>query len=476
MGTPSAGGPGAPGAMWGGRFAAPADPLFRAVNDSLGVDWRLAREDIQGSIAWASGLERAGVLSRAEYDRLVEALKTVEHEAAECAGSPVESGAEDVHSWVEQRLIALVGDLGKKLHTGRSRNDQVATDFRLWLRAALDERAAELRAVRAALLRLAQRHDGVVMPGYTHLQRAQPILLAHWALAYEEMLFRDTARLRDARARVDECPLGCGALAGTAYPVDRAAIARDLAFAGPCANSLDAVASRDFALEALAASAICGVTLSRLAEDLILYFTDEFAFLRIADSMTSGSSLMPQKKNPDAIELLRAKCGRLCAEFQALAVVMKGLPLAYNKDMQEDKRGTFAAMDELSICLRVGARMLDAATFEAARCRTAALGGYANATDLADYLVERGVPFREAHDRVGRLVRVALARSVPLEDLPLETLRETCPELDEGVYARLSPEACLERRAALGGTAPQRVGEALRRSLARLEHEEAGQR
>jgi len=314
------------------------------------------------------------------------------------------------------------------------------------------------------------------MPGYTHLQRAQPILLAHWALAYEEMLTRDTGRLRDARTRVDECPLGCGALAGTAYPVDRAAIARDLAFAAPCANSLDAVASRDFALEALSVSAIASLSLSRLAEDLIIYFTDEFGFMRLSDSMTSGSSLMPQKKNPDALELLRAKSGRLCGEFSTLAMVMKGLPLAYNKDMQEDKRAVFAAMDELSLCLRVGVRVLDAASFDPARCRAAALGGYANATDLADVLVEHGVPFREAHERVGRLVRIAISRGLPLEDLPLETLREVCPELDERVYARLSPEACLDRRAALGGTAPRQVREALGRARRRLGHEEAGQR
>lgn len=462
--------------MWGGRFETGADPLFRAVNDSLAVDWRLVREDVQGSLAWAAGLLGAGVLSRAEYERLIEALRVVEGEALERATPPVESGAEDVHSWVEQRLIALVGDLGKKLHTGRSRNDQVATDFRLWLRAAIDHRVSELRALRAGLLRLADRHEGVVMPGYTHLQRAQPVLLAHWALAYEEMLSRDTGRLLGARDRLDECPLGCGALAGTAYAVDRAAIARELSFGRPCANSLDAVASRDFALEALAAAAICAVNLSRLAEDLVVFFTDEFGFLRLSDSMTSGSSLMPQKKNPDALELLRAKCGRLCGEFGTLAMVMKGLPLAYNKDMQEDKRAVFASFDELSLCLRVGARVIDAATFDADRCRAAALGGYANATDLADCLVERGVPFREAHDRVGRLVRVALGQGLPLEGLSMTTIREVCPELDERVYARLSPEACLARRAAFGGTAPERVREALQSARGRLALEEAGQR
>ncbi|MCW5754410.1 MAG: argininosuccinate lyase [Phycisphaeraceae bacterium] len=456
--------------MWGGRFASAADPLFRAVNDSLPVDWRLVEADILGSRAWAGALARAGVLTHDEAARLHTALDAVLEEARARSSPPTESGAEDVHSWVEQRLIAIVGPLGKKLHTGRSRNDQVATDLRLWLREALDARIAELRALQRALVALAQRHAADhVLPGYTHLQRAQPVLLGHWCLAYVDMLERDIGRFADARLRGNQCPLGCAALAGTAYPVDRHALAAELGFDAPAANSLDAVSDRDGVLEVLASASICAMHLSRLAEELILYATDEFGFIRLEDAMTSGSSLMPQKKNPDALELLRGKAGGFLGAFVALLATMKGLPLAYNKDMQEDKAPLFRAMDELSLCLLVGTRVLAGVTFDPNRCREAARGGHANATDLADYLVERGVPFRDAHEHVGRLVRLAIERGVTLEALPIEVMRSVCPEIGPDVAAHLSLEAGLARRNAYGGTSVERVSATLAEAHARLE-------
>lgn len=449
------------GAMWGGRFEDGPDPLFRAVNDSLAIDWRLVGEDIAGSIAWAGALAGAGVLSEDERASLVGALRAIGEEASGLVQPPLESGAEDVHTWVEMRVTDRLGDLGRKLHTGRSRNDQVATDLRLWLRGALDERLGEIDRLKRALLDLAEREIETVMPGYTHLQRAQPILVAHWCLAYCEMLGRDVDRMHDARRRMNRCPLGCGALAGTAYAIDRDALARDLGFDGPCLNSLDAVADRDFVLDALNAATACGLHLSRLAEELVLYCSGEFGFVTIEDAMTSGSSLMPQKKNPDALELVRAKSARLIGHQTAFASLLKALPLAYNKDLQEDKRVVFEAMDELSLVVRVMARLLGGVRFDRERCERAAMGGYANATDLADEIVAVGVPFRGAHEIVGRLVREAMARGVPLEGLALEEIQAACPGLDDQIRGRLTLGASLERRSALGGTSPGRVRAAL---------------
>lgn len=442
--------------------------MFRAVNDSLAVDWRLVEQDIAGSIAWAGALAGAGVLTSAERTALADALGAVGDEARAMDGPPVESGAEDVHTWVEQRVTARLGELGRKLHTGRSRNDQVATDLRLWLRGALDARLGEIRGLQRALIELGEREIATIMPGYTHLQRAQPILVAHWALAYVRMLSRDAARVADARSRGNRCPLGCGALAGTAYAIDRAALARELGFDGPSLNSLDAVADRDFVLEAINAAALCGLHLSKLAEELVLFCSGEFSFVTIADAMTSGSSLMPQKKNPDALELVRAMAGRLIGVQTGFACALKGLPLAYNKDLQEDKRAVFGAMDDLSLMLRVMVRLLGGVRFDAARCGEAARGGYANATDLADELVAVGVAFRDAHEIVGQLVREAIGRGVALEELPIEVIRAACPALDDRVRERLTLGASLDRRAALGGTAPARVRGALAEARAQL--------
>ena len=459
-------------ALWGGRFESGPDELFMRLNNSLRFDWRLWRQDIRGSIAWAVALERACALSSHERERLLAALNEIEAELAAAqdpAGLIVASNDEDIHSFVEARLIARIGDLGKKLHTGRSRNDQVATDLRLWVRDEIGARTQELHAACTALLHFAQRETSTVLPGYTHLQRAQPVLMAHWALAYVEMFERDAERFSSAARAASVCPLGSGALAGTAYPIDREALARDLGFERPTRNSLDGVSDRDFVLDTLAAAATCSVHLSRLAEDLIIYSSGEFAFVELSDRVTSGSSLMPQKKNPDALELLRGKCGRILGAHVSLLTTLKGLPLAYNKDLQEDKEPLFDAMEQLSMCLRVVPIVFEGIRVNREACLRAAKGGYSNATDLADYLVGKGVPFREAHEVVGRCVRRAIELSKALDETPIEELRAIDPRIESDVFARLTIEAGLEARDVPGGTAPRRVAEALREARSRLQ-------
>ncbi len=445
-----------------GRFEGDADPLFRAINDSLAFDYRLAAQDIRASIAWAGAIHRAGVLTADEHARLVEGLAVLGREVECDPRAPLSGGRdEDVHSWVERRLTESLGPLGRKLHTGRSRNDQVATDLRLWTRDAIDERLVELRGARRSLIALARREGATIMPGYTHLQRAQPILFAHWCLAYEAMLERDARRFDDARRRVNTCPLGSGALAGTTYAIDRAALARDLGFDAPTSNSLDAVSDRDFVVEVLGACAIAAMHASRLGEDLVLFGTREFAFVEFDDAVASGSSLMPQKKNPDAAELMRAKAGRVAGSLVSLLVALKGLPLAYNKDLQEDKEPLFEAMEHLALALRVAPRILGTLRVDRERCAGAALDGYANATELADYLVARGVAFRDAHDQVGRLVRRAIERHQRLEDLPMAELRALAPTIGDDVSGALRLEAGLSRREVPGGTGPQAVARAI---------------
>ncbi|MBL9001967.1 MAG: argininosuccinate lyase [Phycisphaerae bacterium] len=459
-------------ALWGGRFESGPDALFRAYNDSLRFDYRLAVHDIIGSIGWAKAIHRAGVLSDEELRTLESVLRGLVAVVLKDPAAPLsaESGAhaEDVHSWVEAELIRRVGPLGKKLHTGRSRNDQVATDLRLWTRDAIDARLAELKAAERSLVELAQRAAGTVMPGYTHLQRAQPVLMAHWALAYADMLSRDAQRFADARRRVNVCPLGSGALAGTAYPIDRMALAQDLGFDSPSTNSLDAVSDRDFVAETLAAAAICAAHLSRLGEDLVLYSSQEFGFIEFHDSVASGSSLMPQKKNPDAAELLRGKAGRIFGALTAMLTTLKGLPLAYNKDLQEDKEPLFDAMDNLSLSLRMVPKILDTLTVRRERCEAAAKGGYSNATDLADYLVGKGVPFREAHEQVGMAVRTAISRGVALEDMPLDELRKSCPACAQDVFERITLKRGFAAREVQGGTGPNHVAAEVTRRASEL--------
>ena len=444
-------------AIWAGRVQGGQDTLFRVFNDSLPFDRRLVQEDVEGSVAWAAAICRAGVITDDERARLEKALREIGALAAADPSMLVNAADEDVHSWVERELVARVGDLGKKLHTGRSRNDQVATDLRLWCMKQIRQRLAEIDAANESLLELAEREKDTVFPGFTHLQRAQPVLFAHWCLAYVEMLRRDADRFSDALDRVMRCPLGSGALAGTAYPIDRARLAKDLGFEGPTANSLDAVSDRDFVAELLAASAISMLHLLRMSEDLIFYATGEAAYIELGDDVSTGSSLMPQKKNPDACELIRGKTGRVIGALTGALATFKALPLAYNKDLQEDKEPLFDAMDTLSLCLRVTPRVLRSLKVDRDRARKAAIAGYANATELADYLVRKGVPFREAHGQVGLLVREAIRQGKPLEALTVEEMAKLAPKVEKDVYVTLTVDAAIGRRSVPGGTSPDQV-------------------
>jgi argininosuccinate lyase len=454
--------------LWSGRLPGALAPDFAALNRSLPVDRRLLAAELRASAAWARALVRAGVLVRKDAARIAAELARIGRAVAADPARLEASGAEDVHAFVEAELTARLGALGRRLHTGRSRNDQVATDLKLYLRERLVEVERAVLALMRALADLAVREAATVMPGYTHLQRAQPITAGHHALAYVEMLARDRARLADARARLATCPLGAGALAGTAFRVDRRAIARELGFAAPAANSLDAVSDRDHACEAAFCAALVMIHLSRFAEDWIFFASQEAGFLVLPDAVSTGSSLMPQKKNPDALELLRGKAGRVAGALQALLMTVKGLPLAYDKDLQEDKAALFDALDTAEACLCVAATTVAGARFDAARCRAAASSGHQNATDLADLLVAAGVPFRDAHARVGRAVRAALARGVELEDLGPAERAALLPELRGDLKRQLAPDAVVARRRELGGTAPARVRAAARAWQRRL--------
>ena len=455
-------------ALWGGRFTQAADQRFKHFNDSLRFDYRLAEQDITGSIAWSKALVTVNVLTREEQQRLEQSLAELLAEVRENPMQILESDAEDIHSWVEGKLIEKVGDLGKKLHTGRSRNDQVATDLKLWCKFQVNELISAVRAVQRALVETASAHQDVVMPGYTHLQRAQPITFAHWCLAYTEMLARDESRLEDALKRLDVSPLGCGALAGTAYPIDREQLAEWLGFASATRNSLDSVSDRDHALELMSHASISMIHLSRFAEDMIFFNSGEAGFIELSDKVTSGSSLMPQKKNPDALELIRGKCGRVQGALTGMMMTLKGLPLAYNKDMQEDKEGLFDALDTWLECLHMSCLVLEDIQLNSARCKEAAEQGYANSTELADYLVAKGVPFREAHHIVGEVVVAAIKQRIPLEQLSLEHFKQFSDTIEEDVYPLLSLESCLDKRNAKGGVASEQVTYAIEQARARL--------
>ncbi len=456
--------------MWGGRYEGVGpDELFRAANDSLTIDWRLVQQDIRGSVAWAGALCSCGVLTSSEHAQLAGALEALAEEAAKAPHPPVESGAEDVHSWVEMKLVERLGSLGKKLHTGRSRNDQVATDFRLWSRDAVGQIRQCALGVARALAKKAETHSADAFPAYTHLQLAQPVPFGHWCLAYVEMLERDIARLDGALARIDICPLGSGALAGTGYAIDRMALAQTLGFSGCSRNSLDAVSDRDFVIETLSVLSQLAVHLSRLAEDLIIYTSDEFRLVRLDDGVTSGSSLMPQKRNPDSLEIIRGACGSIIGAQVSLLITMKGLPLAYNKDMQFDKKPLFEAVDLSSVVLRLAERTISGLTLNTERAKQRAGAGYANATDVADLLVAAGVPFREAHDRVGQLVRLAEKRGTPIESLGESDLHEVVPELGVDSIRKLTVESVLVRRNAKGGSSPACVLAEAKAARLRLE-------
>ena len=449
-------------ALWGGRFTQEADQKFKFFNDSLRFDYRLALQDIDGSIGWAKAITSVGVLTEEEYQQLVAALKELRAEIEPKIEIILKDDAEDIHSWMESKLIEKVGDLGKKLHTGRSRNDQVAVDMKMWCKAQVIVMRERIRNLQEKLVLTAEASQHAVMPGYTHLQRAQPITFAHWCMAYFEMLERDYSRLTDAYKRMHTCPLGSGALAGTAYAIDRDALAKDLGFSIGTHNSLDSVSDRDHVLELLSNASISMVHLSRFAEDLIFFNSGESAFLELSDRVTSGSSLMPQKKNPDACELIRGKSGRVFGSLTGLLTTLKGLPLAYNKDMQEDKEGIFDAMETWQACLEIAALVLEDINVNVERTREAAQQGYSNATELADYLVAKGIPFREAHHIVGEAVVYAISKREPLEALSVAEFKQFHSVIDEDVYPILSLESCLEKRCAKGGVNPERVAEAIR--------------
>ncbi|MDN3627187.1 argininosuccinate lyase [Methylobacterium isbiliense] len=443
--------------MWGGRFASGPAEIMEEINASIGFDKRLAPQDIRGSLAHVAMLGRTGILPPADVAAIEAGLKTVQAEI-EAGSFTFARALEDIHMNVESRLREIVGPAAGRLHTARSRNDQVATDMRLWVRDTLDALDAQAADLQRALAEAALRHAGTVMPGFTHLQSAQPVTFGHHLLAYVEMLGRDRGRFRDARARLNECPLGAAALAGTSFPIDRHDTARALGFDRPTANSLDSVADRDFALEALAAAAIAAVHLSRFAEEIVIWTSAQFGFVRLSDRFTTGSSIMPQKRNPDAAELVRAKAGRVIGALSGLLIVMKGLPLAYSKDMQEDKEGTFDALQTLSLCLAAMAGMVRDLEPVPEVLKQAAGAGYATATDLADWLVrELGLPFRDAHHVTGRLVGLASARGVGLEALTLPEMQAEEPRITDAVYAVLGVENSVASRTSYGGTAPGNV-------------------
>ncbi|RBM38435.1 argininosuccinate lyase [Vibrio tarriae] len=455
-------------ALWGGRFTQAADSRFKAFNDSLRFDYRLAEQDIVGSIAWSKALVSVNVLSVQEQQQLEQALNQLLQSVQQDPEQILASDAEDIHSWVEQKLIEQVGDLGKKLHTGRSRNDQVATDLKLWCRDQGVHLLLALKTLQQQLVAVAAEHQSTVLPGYTHLQRAQPVTFAHWCLAYLEMFERDESRLTDALARLNTSPLGSGALAGTAYAIDREVLAADLGFTRATRNSLDAVSDRDHVMELMSVASISMLHLSRLAEDMIFYTTGEAGFIELADTVTSGSSLMPQKKNPDALELIRGKTGRVYGALAGMMMTVKALPLAYNKDMQEDKEGLFDALDTWFDCLQMAGLCFDGIKVNAARTLEAAKQGYSNATELADYLVAKGIPFREAHHIVGVAVVAAIGKGVALEELSLVELQQFSPLIEQDVYPILTIESCLEKRCALGGVSPKQVAHALQQAQARV--------
>ncbi len=458
------------GQLWGGRFTDKPHETFAEFNDSFRFDRRLFAADIRASIAHAASLERAGILSVDEVSAITGGLSELLIDSVTDPAFFQGSSAEDVHSFIEGKLIDAIGDAGRKLHTGRSRNDQVATAFRLWLRGEIDATDLLIRELQLAMVDIAEGYRTAILPGYTHLQRAQPVTFAHWCLAYFEMFRRDRERLTDVRKRTNILPLGAGALAGTGFNIDREAVAAELGFDGVTANSLDAVSDRDFAVEFVGACSMIMVHLSRLAEDLIIYCSTEFGFVTLSDAVSSGSSLMPQKKNPDALELLRGKAGRVFGHQMSLLAMLKGLPLAYNKDMQEDKEAVFDTVDTVQISLQAAAIVLENATVNEERTRAAATKGYLNATELADYLVKKGVPFRTAHETVGRAVLYAIDNGKELNELTIESLQEFSPEIGPDVAEALSLEATLAAKGTVGGTSPVRVAEALAAAKQYLEN------
>lgn len=437
--------------LWGGRFTKETNQLVHNFNESLSFDQKFYRQDIRGSIAHVTMLARQGILSEQDKVDIIRGLESIQKDldSGALTISP-DSGYEDIHSFVEGTLTERVGEAGKRLHTGRSRNDQVALDMKLYTRDEIQEMDGLLRDLLEELLAVMEANLDTFMPGFTHLQKAQPITLAHHMGAYFEMFSRDRSRLHDIRERMNYCPLGSGALAGTTYPLDRAYTAKLLDFYGPTLNSMDSVADRDYLLELLSALSIIAMHLSRFCEEIIIWNTNEYRFVEIDDSYSTGSSIMPQKKNPDIAELIRGKSGRVYGALVSLLTTMKGLPLAYNKDMQEDKELAFDAIDTVKGCLLLFTGMISSMTFRKDVMEASAKKGFTNATDAADYLVNRGVPFRDAHGIVGQLVLTCIGKGIALDDLPLEEYREISPVFDEDVYEAISMKTCVEKRTTVG--------------------------
>ncbi len=457
--------------MWGGRFANGPDAIMEEINASIGFDYRFAAQDIRGSLAHVAMLAEQGIIDRDAEKAITAGLEQVRREIE--AGTFTFSRAlEDIHMNVESRLAEIVGPNAGRLHTARSRNDQVALDFRLWIRDTIDQLDEQLRDLQTAMAQRALDFAAAVMPGFTHLQSAQPVTLGHHLMAYVEMLGRDRGRLADARRRLNECPLGAAALAGTSFPIDRSQTARALGFDRPTANSLDSVSDRDFVLETLSTASICAVHLSRFAEEIVLWTTPQFGFVSLSDKFTTGSSIMPQKRNPDAAELVRGKSGRVIGALTGLLIVMKGLPLAYSKDMQEDKEGTFDALQSLSLCIAAMAGMVRDMSPDLKRMKAAAGSGYAIATDLADWLVRAlNMPFRDAHHVTGRLVAMAAERKIPLEKLSLTDMQSVDPRITPAVHDVLGVEKSVRSRTSFGGTSPSNVKNQARSWLKRLAKE-----
>ena len=458
--------------LWKGRFQKEADPKTNDFNSSISIDSRMYHEDIEGSMAHATMLGECGIIDKSESEKIIAGLKAIRADL-DSGALTIDPDAEDIHTFVEGELTARIGDAGKRLHTARSRNDQVALDVRLTLRKDVTALQAQLKDLVRVLCKKAEQYAGAVMPGYTHLQRAQPITFGHHLMAYCEMLLRDLSRFDDAQKRMDVMPLGSGALAGTTYPLDRQLTARLLGFSQVSQNSLDGVSDRDFCAEIAFAVSLAMVHLSRLCEEIVLWCSWEYKFIELDDAFSTGSSIMPQKKNPDIAELIRGKSGRVFGDLMGLLAMMKGLPLAYNKDIQEDKEAVFDAVDTLKLCLTPLIPMLETMTVLEGNMRNAAARGFINATDCADYLVaEKGLPFRDAYKITGELVALCIEKGLTLETLPLEEYQAICPAFDQGVYQAISLERCVAGRKVLGGPAPENVRAQAQRVLALLEKEE----
>ena len=458
--------------LWKGRFQKEADPKTNDFNSSISVDSRMYREDIEGSMAHATMLGACGIIEKGESEKIVEGLQGILADL-DSGALMIDPDAEDIHTFVEGELTARIGDAGKRLHTARSRNDQVALDVRLTLRKDVAALQAQLKDLVRVLCKKAEQYAGAVMPGYTHLQRAQPITFGHHLMAYCEMLLRDLSRFADAQKRMDVMPLGSGALAGTTYPLDRQLTARLLGFSQVSQNSLDGVSDRDFCAETAFAVSLAMVHLSRLCEEIVLWCSWEYKFIELDDAFSTGSSIMPQKKNPDIAELIRGKSGRVFGDLMGLLAMMKGLPLAYNKDIQEDKEAVFDAVDTLKLCLTPLIPMLETMTVLEGNMRNAAARGFINATDCADYLVaEKGLPFRDAYKITGELVALCIQKGLTLETLPLEEYQKVCSTFDQGVYAAISLEKCVGGRKVLGGPAPENVKAQANRVLKLIEEGE----